>query len=159
MWHRPLCRYRRSLYGCILKWRRLPLTTFRLHWFESFWPTRIVCLFYCSFFCVSSSVYRVLISVYYSKISFTASSVFLEQVVQVVQRVTTTWTKGGRVGVLFFLPLRHLGIRYSCMVFQDAPLIGTAKCLVCKGSKLGHTTSFHILSTYYSLIALYSLSY
>jgi hypothetical protein len=41
--------------------------------------------------------------------SFSASSVFLEQV---VQRVTTMWTTGGRVGVSFILPLKHRGIRY-----------------------------------------------
>jgi hypothetical protein len=46
-------------------------------------------------FCIRSRVYRAVISAYNRKISSIASSRSLEQV---VQRVTTTWTTGGRVG-------------------------------------------------------------
>jgi hypothetical protein len=51
------------------------------------------------------------ISVCNNKISSIASSTFLE----LVKRVTTTWTTGGRVGVLFTSPLKHRGIRYSTL--------------------------------------------
>jgi hypothetical protein len=61
-------------------------------------------------FCVRSRVYRAVKSVYDRKISPTASLMFLEQV---VHRVTTTWTTGRRVGVLFIALLKHRGIRFS----------------------------------------------
>jgi hypothetical protein len=111
-------------FGCILEWRRLRLTEaglryrpFRAHWFHSFPLTHVVCcgvytLFYCALFWVRSRAYGVLVSIYNSKISSTGSLMFL---LQVVQTVTTTWTTGGRVGVLFSLSFKHYGMRYSSL--------------------------------------------
>jgi hypothetical protein len=57
--------------GCILEWRRLPLTKaglrywpFRAHWFESFRPTRVVC-------CGVNTLHIVLLFIFVQGVVFT----------------------------------------------------------------------------------------
>jgi hypothetical protein len=64
-------------------------------------------------------------------------TIFLEQV---VQAITTTWTTGGRLGVLFTSPLKRHGTEYSEKSVRPAasclcPVLTVCRCWRCQSAR------------------------